>query len=417
MRVEESDVVVVGGGPSGLAAAVALAERGYKVAIVESEDELGGILVQCIHDGFGTKLFGESVSGPEFVGRFVDRLSGLNVETLTGAHVLSVSVGSERKELATVSRRGVVKLRCRAVVFAVGCRERTPFEIRVGGTRPAGVYTAGMVQRLINLYGILPGRRVVVVGGGDVGMIVARHLYLEGVEDLMVVFPEPWFAGLARNVQQCILDFGIPFKPRTIVKEVVGRERVEGVVLVRVDEQWRPIEGTEEFHPCDSVVFSVGLVPNASQLEGLGAEIDRRTRGPVVNEYFETSLRGVFAVGNLVTVFDYVDDAVETALIAAEGVERLLSGELRRERPIPLRPGGSLKLLVPHRVEWSGGGDVVSFFRVNREGEGVRVVVASARGEVMSEHRRYLKPSLLERLEIPRGVLDRAPEGVTVDVE
>jgi NADPH-dependent 2,4-dienoyl-CoA reductase/sulfur reductase-like enzyme len=411
------DVVVVGGGPSGLAAAVRLAELGYGVAVVESGDELGGILIQCIHDGFGTKLFGKALSGPEFASSFIERLGELGVEAWTRTHVVRVRLEGGSWVLTAVSPRGVLRFRSRAVVYATGCRERTPFEICVGGTRPAGVYTAGLVQRLVNLYGVLPGRRVLIVGGGDVGMIVARHLHLEGVEELLVVFPEPWFAGLPRNVQQCILDFGIPFRPRTIVKEIVGKERVEGAVLVRVDEKWQPIKGTEEFYPCDAVVFSVGLVPNASQLEELGAEIDPRTRGPVVNEYFETSLRGVFAVGNLLTPFDYVDDAVETAFIAAEGVSKHLSGEARRDKPIPLRPSPNVRLLVPHRVEWASGRDVTLFLRPSVERENPRISVRSGGGELYHTRRRYARPSLMERVELPRGLVESSPEGVVVDVE
>lgn len=415
MRVLK-DVVVVGGGPSGLAAAVRLAETGYSVAVVELEAELGGILIQCIHDGFGTKLFGEALSGPEFASRFIDRLRELGVDSFTRTFVTRVQRGDDCWSLKAVSPKGVFEFSCRALVYATGCRERTPFEIRVGGTRPSGVYTAGMVQRLVNLYGILPGKRVLIVGGGDVGMIVARHLYLEGVEEIMIVFPEPWFAGLPRNVQQCVLDFGIPFKPRTAVKEVVGKDRVKGAVLVKVDEKWRPIEGTEEFHPCDAIVFSVGLIPNSSQLEELGAQIDPRTRGPVVNEYFETSLRGVFAVGNLVTVFDYVDDAVETAFLATEGVSRHLSGEPRREKPILLNAGSNVRLLVPHKVEWREGGDVIVYLRPSVEKEGAKLSVRSG-SELLAQRRRIVRPSLLERLELPRSLIEGSQEGVRVDVE
>jgi NADPH-dependent 2,4-dienoyl-CoA reductase/sulfur reductase-like enzyme len=411
------DAVVVGGGPSGLAAAARLAEMGYEVAVVESGDELGGILIQCIHDGFGTKLFGKALSGPEFAGVFIEKLRGLGVEAWTRTCVVRVRPEGGSWTLTAVSPKGVLRLTCRAVVYATGCRERTPFEIRVGGTRPAGVYTAGLVQRLVNLYGVLPGKRVLIVGGGDVGMIVARHLYLEGVEELLIVFPEPWFAGLPRNVQQCVLDFGIPFRPRTIVKEVVGKDRVEGAILVKVDEKWQPIEGTEEFYPCDAVIFSVGLVPNASQLEELGAEIDPRTKGPAVNEYFETTLRGVFAVGNLLTPFDYVDDAVETALIAAEGVSKHLSGEARRDKPIPLRPGPGVRLLVPHRVEWVSGDGITLFLRPSVERENARIAVKGGDGELHQVRRRYVRPSLMERVELPRSLIERSPDGVVVDVE
>ncbi|AJB41621.1 Sarcosine oxidase alpha subunit [Thermofilum adornatum 1505] len=417
MKEIRKDVVVVGGGPSGLAATAKLAELGYDVALVESGDELGGILIQCIHDGFGTKLFGKALSGPEFAGNFIEKVRGLGTDTFLQTHVTSVERRDGHWILEAVSPKEVIKFISKAIVYATGCRERTPFEILVGGTRPAGVYTAGMVQRLVNLYGVLPGKRVLIVGGGDVGMIVARHLYLEGVEDLLVVFPEPWFVGLPRNVQQCILDFGIPFRPRTIVKEIIGKEKVKGAILVKVDENWRPIKGTEEFYPCDSVVFSVGLVPNASKLEELGADIDPRTRGPVVNEYFETTLKGVFAVGNLLTPFDYVDDAVETAFIAAEGVSKFLNNEPKREKPLPIRPGRKVRLYIPHRIEWLQGRDLTLFFRPSVEEANAKISLKLGDQEVYYTRRPYVRPSLLERIVLPRDRIGEKDGEVVLDVE
>ncbi|GAB6101963.1 FAD-dependent oxidoreductase [Thermococcus atlanticus] len=409
------DAVVIGGGPSGMAAAVRLAEKGYDVAVIERKEELGGILDQCIHDGFGTKIFGKALSGPEFAGTFIGRIQRLGVEVHLGTYVRSVEAGGGIKEITTVSPGGVERIKTRSIIYAIGCRERHQFEIKIGGTRPAGVYTAGMVQRLVNLYGILPGRNVVIVGGGDVGMIVARHLYLEGVDSILVVFPEEFFSGLPRNAQQCILDFGIPYRPRTVVKEITGRERVEGVVLVQVDDRWRPIQGTEEFYPCDAVILSVGLVPYTKKLADIGAEIDPRTRGPVVNEFFETTVRGVFAAGNLVQIFDYVDDAVESAYLAAEGVEKFLNGEARLEKPVRMNPGENVRTLTPHGVEWKDEKPVIAFLRPGIEGR-AWILIRNEDGEMLKKFfRPYVRPSTLERIEIPRDILRDAGE-VFVDV-
>lgn len=408
------DATVIGGGPSGLAAAVWLAEKGYDVAVVEVMGELGGMLTQCIHDGFGTRVFGEALSGPEFSERLVKKARLLGLKTFLNTYVKEVRIGKEFKEVVAVSPAGVQRLQTRVIVYAIGCRERNGFEIRLGGARPAGVYTAGMVQRLVNLYGVLPGRRIVIMGGGDVGMIVARHLHLEGVESILMVFPEAGFAGLPRNVQQCILDFGIPFRPRTVVKKVIGKERVEGVVLTRVDEKWNPVEGTEEFHACDTVVLALGLVPYTGELK-LGVRMDPATRGPEVNEFFETSVQGVFAVGNLVQVFDYVDDAFETACIAARGVEKYLNSGLKTA-PIRLSPGENVRMLTPQRVEWVDDADVPVFLRPAVEKANVRIVVRNREGRVLGGFfKRYVRPSTLERIEVPRSMLSNLQE-VSIDI-
>jgi len=405
------EVTVIGGGPSGLAAAVGLAEKGYDVAVVEVMGELGGMLTQCIHDGFGTKVFGEALSGPEFSERLVKKARSLGLKVFLNTYVKEVRAGEGFKEVVAVSPGGVQRLQTRAIVYAIGCRERNGFEIRLGGTRPAGVYTAGMVQRLMNLYGVMPGRRIVIMGGGDVGMIVARHLYLEGAESILIVFPEAGFTGLPRNVQQCVLDFGIPFRPRTVVRRILGRERVRGVVLSRVDEKWNPVEGAEEHYACDTVVLALGLVPYAGELR-LVVNMDPATRGPEVNEFFETSVEGVFAVGNLVQVFDYVDDAVETAHIAARGVEKYLNGEPRKN-PVRLSPGRNVKTLTPQRVERVDEEDVVMFLRPAVEKANARIELRDREGRVLGGFfKRYVRPSTLERIEVPRSMLSNLREAV-----
>jgi len=399
------DVVVIGGGPSGLATASELGKRGYQVILLERNDELGGLLQQCIHDGFGTILFGESMSGPEFADIFISRVRDEGVEIKLKAYVKSVKKKGGHFNITTVTPKGIEELKSKSVVYAIGCRERNQFEIKIGGTRPSGIYTAGTVQRLVNLYGILPGKDVVILGGGDVGMIVARHLFLEGVNSILMVYPEEFFSGLPRNAQQCILDFDIPYRPRTIVRSILGDKKVKGVELIEVDEDWQPIKGTEERYSCDSVILSVGLIPYSEKLEDLGAKIDENTSGPMVNEYFETTVDGVFSVGNLIQIFDYVDDAVKTSFIAAEGVERYLEKEDEKNLGIKLKPGDNVRTVTPQRIDQTTDEKFSAFFRPEIEKENPKVEIVSG-DDVLERHvKRYVRPSMLEEISVSKDIL------------
>ncbi len=399
------ECIVIGGGPAGLGAAIRCAELGIEVEIVEKGEELGGILPQCIHDGFGIKLYSQAISGPEFAERLISKAKDLNVPFLLDAYVRRIEKRKGIFRLEVVSPKGTEVLEAKTLIFATGCRERHMFEIKVGGFRPAGVFTAGTAQRLINVYGILPGKNVVIIGGGDIGLIVARHLVLEGSSSVLIVEIMDKIGGLPRNFQQCVLDYGIPYRTRTTVREILGKRRVEGVVLQKVDEKLRPIPGSEEFYPCDAVIFSVGLVPCTELLEPLGVKIDPRTRGPEVNEYYETTVPGVFAAGNLVQVFDFVDDAVMTGRRAAEGVKRYLEGEKRVE-PIRVECGRGIRCLTPQRIEYEGEERIVIYFRVLMEKENAKISLSGKRGKISEKFSRYVRPAVMEELEVIKTALD-----------
>jgi len=400
------DSVIIGGGPSGLAAASRLAEKGFDVCLIERDEELGGLLDQCIHDGFGTKLFDEAMSGPEFVDIFEKKVENSGVKVMLNSFVDSVEPVKGGHKITNMTPSGVVSLKTKTIVYAIGCREKNRFEIRIGGTRPSGVYTAGTVQRLVNLYGILPGRDVLIVGGGDVGMIVARHLYLEGVDSIKIVYPEEFFAGLPRNAQQCVLDFDIPYEPRTTVRKIHGRKRVVGVELVKVDEDWDPIDGSEEFYPCDCVILSLGLMPYSEQLRTIGALVDKKTSGPVVDEYFQTTVKDVFAVGNLVQIFDYVDDAVLSAYRAADGVEKLLKGENSGEKILDIKAGDNVRSVTPQRMTWSDDEDMMMFFRPEKNMKTPYIRIKGENGRTLKSYRKkFISPSILEKIEVPKDVI------------
>jgi thioredoxin reductase len=412
------DVTIIGGGPSGLAAATLLYKKNYKVSIIERNEELGGLLDQCIHDGFGTKLFNKALSGPEFAHRFLDQVKESNIEIHLNSYVKKVEIKKDKKTIHCITPDGIKKIETKSIIYAIGCRERNQYEILIGGSRPAGVETAGTIQRLVNLYGILPGNNVIIVGGGDVGMIVARHLKLEGVEKIFIIYPEEFFTGLPRNVQQCILDFDIPYQPQTIVKKVIGKEKIEAVELVKVDENWQPIPGTEKTHKCDSLILSVGLIPYAEKLEEIGAEIDCKTGGPVVNECFETTIKGVFAVGNLLQIFDYVDDAVETAFIAAEGVEQYLKNPEKNTKKeyTKIIPGDNINCLTPQRIEKCKN-EIIVFFRPCITAKKPKIQIKNKNGKILQTFKKpFIRPSTLENIKIKKENIENEKE-VKITIE
>lgn len=345
------DVVVIGSGPGGLAAAVAAKKEGAEdVLVIERDVELGGILLQCIHNGFGVEYFKEDLPGPSYAQRFINDVLSLGVEILLDTMVLDIT--PQRKIYASNKRLGFVEIEARSIVLSMGCRERTRPQIRIPGTRPAGVYTAGTAQRWVNVEGYMPGKQVVILGSGDIGMIMARRLTFEGAKVERVLEVMPYLTGLTRNYVQCLLDFDIPLQLRHTVNRVLGNDRVEAVEAVQVDEKWNPVPGSEEIIPCDTLLLSVGLIPENELSRKAGVQLDPITGGPVVDDNFQTSVTGIFAAGNVVHVYDLVDWVTEAALQAGKcAAKHAIIIRRKESNYVPLIAGENVRYIVPQMLD------------------------------------------------------------------
>lgn len=410
------DLIVIGGGPAGLSAACAAWESGLRnILVVERDKELGGILNQCIHNGFGLHYFKEELTGPEYAGRFVEMLSQTGVEVRLDTMVLDVTPDREVRMIG--KETGYRVEQAKAIVLAMGCRERTRGAIGTAGTRPAGVYTAGAAQRYVNMEGWLPGKRVVILGSGDIGLIMARRMTLEGAKVLACVELMPYSGGLNRNIVQCLHDYDIPLYLSHTVTEIRGEKRVEQVVVSKLDEKRNPIPGTEMVFDCDTLLLSVGLIPENELTRQAGIEIDRRTNGAVVCENMETSIPGVFACGNVCHVHDLVDFVTAESRRAGEAAAHYVLNGGSEAEALPVVNGDGVSYTVPQRIRRA---DVEKgctlFFRVNRVCKDSEIVVTSNGEQIAKFKREHLAPGEMEQITLPRVLLDKAVDSLTVSI-
>lgn len=400
MRNTSTDVLVIGGGPAGLAAAIAAQEKGADVLLLERENRLGGILKQCIHDGFGLVRYEEKLSGPEYVGRFIDKFNELGIASMTQTFVTKLSKTEDGFQAEVVNTEGVTFINTKAIVLATGCRERTARQVFIHGTRPAGVFTAGTAQHFINLMGEMPTKRCVILGSGDIGLIMARRLTLEGAEVLGVYEIKPTPSGLQRNIHQCLNDFGIPLHLSTTVTKVFGNDRLEAVEVASVDEKMQPIAGTEQIIPCDSLILSVGLIPENEMAEELGVRIDAHTKGALCDETLQTSVPGVFACGNCLHVNDLVDYVSESGECAGAGAAEFALGQLGKTGSLEIQPGNEVAYMVPQFVNPESGKTTV-YFRCRDVLDKCKLQIKAEDGSVVYERRYpFMRPPEMERLEI-----------------
>ena len=413
MRRVDAELVVIGGGPAGMAAAIRAWELGLKrVVLIDKEPTLGGILPQCIHPGFGIHVYGEDLTGPEMSERLAERILSTGVDVVLEASVIQFESSYDEKTVVAVSPRGVIKARAKALVYAAGARERTAFEIGIVGSRPAGVYTAGEAQALMDLYGVMPGKRVLIVGSGDVGLIMARRFALEGARVVGVVELMPYPGGLKRNVVQCLEDFNIPLMLRHVVVEVRGSRRVEEAVVARVGEDLNTIPGSEKVIKCDTVIIAAGLVPEVELLERAGVLVDPRTRGPIVNEFLETSLPGVFTAGNALLVNDLVDYAVEQGEVAGESAYHFVKGGIPPAMWRRARPGRGIRLVVPQLLSFER--DVMLYMRPLRPMGKCDLTFRGARKNLVLP---YARPAEMIRVKVKSGEFEERARELVIEVE
>ena len=408
------DLVIVGGGPAGMAAAVAAYDAGCKdVVILDREPELGGILMQCIHNGFGLHKLGQELTGPEYAAVYVNKVKERNIKVYAETMVTAVS---PEKVVTAQNRQGILKIQAKAVILAMGCRERSRGALNISGSRCAGIYSAGTAQKLVNCMGYQVGKRVVILGSGDIGLIMARRMSFEGAKVEAVCEVMPYSGGLTRNIVQCLEDFGIPLYLSTTVVQIHGKERLEGVTIAQVDERRRPIEETKRYIPCDTLLLSVGLIPENELTRSAGIPMDPITNGAMVDEHCQTAVPGIFACGNVLHVHDLVDYVSDEAERAGKGAVSFIAGLAEEKTAIATKPGYGVRYVLPQTIHTTEE-DVTVFLRVAQPFGKVKFTVAADDKVLAVAKRLRAAPGEMEKITVKKEMLQGITGPVTVSLE